>query len=194
MTKKQTKKDEIIEIAERLFKEKGYDKASMTDIQIAAGIARGTLYHHFKSKEAILDALIWRLTDQVLTKVTVVVEDKTRTALERFLEFSSSMNLNAVSGINLSDILHQPQNALLHEKSNQVLLEKIAPLLAELVTDGIAEGVFNTPYPYQATELVVIALLHQPLTSVEAVEAFIYHLECLFGAKKGSFNDIYDLL
>lgn len=44
-------KKEILDVAEELFIAKGYDNTSTTDILERVGIARGTLYYHFKSKE-----------------------------------------------------------------------------------------------------------------------------------------------
>ncbi|MBO7639673.1 MAG: helix-turn-helix transcriptional regulator, partial [Treponema sp.] len=44
------RKNEILDVAERLFNEKGFESTSMNDIQNEIGIARGTLYYHFKSK------------------------------------------------------------------------------------------------------------------------------------------------
>ena len=59
------RKNEILDAAGILFSEKGYDNTSVTDIMNAVGIAKGTLYHHFKSKEDIMDALIKRQTDAI---------------------------------------------------------------------------------------------------------------------------------
>ncbi|MCD7860688.1 MAG: TetR/AcrR family transcriptional regulator, partial [Oscillospiraceae bacterium] len=54
------RKAEILDAAEKLFQEKGYAKATTDDTLSATGIARGTLYYHFKSKEEILLAMIDR--------------------------------------------------------------------------------------------------------------------------------------
>ena len=54
------RKNEILDVAERLFISRGFDRTSTNDILEEVGIARGTLYYHFKSKEEILDALITR--------------------------------------------------------------------------------------------------------------------------------------
>ena len=47
----------ILDSARRLFAEKGYEKTSVQDILNDLGLSKGGLYHHFKSKEAILDRL-----------------------------------------------------------------------------------------------------------------------------------------
>ena len=54
------RKNEILDAAAVLFMKKGFDNTSTNDILEAVGIARGTLYHHFKSKEEVMDALIDR--------------------------------------------------------------------------------------------------------------------------------------
>jgi len=54
---KTTKKD-IVECARQVFTKQGYHKTSMNDIAVASGIQKGSLYHHFKSKEQIMLATI----------------------------------------------------------------------------------------------------------------------------------------
>ena len=51
-------RDQIIEAADRLFYQKGYEHTSFADIAAAVRISRGNFYHHFKSKDDILDAVI----------------------------------------------------------------------------------------------------------------------------------------
>jgi TetR/AcrR family transcriptional regulator, transcriptional repressor for nem operon len=71
MDQKETR-DQIVEAADRLFYQKGYEQTSFADIADAVQISRGNFYHHFKSKDEILAAVIeLRL-------------DKTRTMLERW--------------------------------------------------------------------------------------------------------------
>lgn len=59
------RRNEILDAADELFGRKGFDGTSTNDILENVGIARGTLYYHFKSKEDILDALIQRYEEQM---------------------------------------------------------------------------------------------------------------------------------
>ena len=59
MTKPGTR-ERIAQAADALFYEKGYEATSFSDIAEGVGITRGNFYHHFKSKDAILDAVIAR--------------------------------------------------------------------------------------------------------------------------------------
>jgi AcrR family transcriptional regulator len=52
------RRNEILDAADELFGQKGFDGSSTNDILEKVGIARGTLYYHFKSKKDIMDALI----------------------------------------------------------------------------------------------------------------------------------------
>ncbi len=47
----------ILEVSFRLFQEKGYDHTTIQDIVNGLGMSKGAVYHHFKSKEEILDRL-----------------------------------------------------------------------------------------------------------------------------------------
>ncbi len=54
----QTTRDLIVETADRLFHENGFDHTSFADIAGPVGISRGNFYYHFKTKDEILDAVI----------------------------------------------------------------------------------------------------------------------------------------
>ena len=51
-------RDHIVEAADQLFYRQGYEHTSFADIADAVQISRGNFYHHFKSKDEILDAVI----------------------------------------------------------------------------------------------------------------------------------------
>lgn len=53
-------REQIVEAADRLFYEQGFDATSFADIAAAVGISRGNFYYHFKTKDEILDAVIDR--------------------------------------------------------------------------------------------------------------------------------------
>lgn len=51
-------RDRIVAEADRLFYERGYEDTSFADVADAVGISRGNFYHHFKSKDEILEEVI----------------------------------------------------------------------------------------------------------------------------------------
>jgi AcrR family transcriptional regulator len=64
--KREARRQEILQAALTAFAEKGYDKTTMDDIVEASGLSKGTLYWHFKNKQALFAALVSMMTDQMI--------------------------------------------------------------------------------------------------------------------------------
>lgn len=60
--KSKRSKDQIIQVALSLFSNKGYNETTMADLVAATGLSKGAVYHHFKSKEEILQLLMEKET------------------------------------------------------------------------------------------------------------------------------------
>ena len=76
--------EKILDVAQRLFLEKGYDNTTIQDIvNELGGLTKGAIYHHFKSKEDILDAMIERMSRQLIKKATDIFNQKGIPVLQR---------------------------------------------------------------------------------------------------------------
>ena len=92
------RRNEILDVAERLFGTKGFDHTSTNDILNEVGIARGTLYYHFKSKEDILNAMIDRITDRLISKAKSIVLQKEVPVLQRLTLAVRALNVESPAG------------------------------------------------------------------------------------------------
>ena len=190
------RKNEILDVAEELFVEKGYDSASTNDIIARIGIARGTLYHHFSSKEEILDAIIDRMTRDSIGAARVIVHDKKRPILERLTLAMVALNSVGSAKNVVMEQMHKPQNALLHQKMQDKLISGVVPIFAELIEEGNKEGLFDSKYPLEASEMIMIYsniafddnVNLTPKQKKEKGKAFIYNIERILGAKEGTLN------
>ena len=191
------RKSEILDVAEQLFATKGFDNTSTNDIINAIGIARGTLYHHFKSKEEILDAVINRITEALMRQAEAIAADRSVPLLERLTKTVMSLNVESQIGDEVKFQVHKPQNALLHQKMHQQLISGVVPIVAGLIKEGCREGIFNTAYPTEAVEMVMIysntafdelAEL-SPGGRAQRIQAFIYHTERIMGAEEGLLQE-----
>ena len=190
------RKNEILDVAEQLFAEKGFDNASTNDIINKIGIARGTLYHHFASKEEILDAMVDRMTRRSISRAGNIIADRSVPLLERLSAAVISLNINSGAGTEVLEQMHRPQNALLHQKMQERILSGVVPLIAKLIEEGNAEGTFDSAYPDEAAEMIMTyantAFDTLAATTSEQMErksrAFICHTERILGAEEGSLE------
>jgi AcrR family transcriptional regulator len=68
---------QLIEVATRLFAEHGYEGTSIEAVLSAAGVSRGALYHHFAGKEALFEAVVAAVSDQVTAELAATVAGST---------------------------------------------------------------------------------------------------------------------
>ncbi|MED5020129.1 TetR/AcrR family transcriptional regulator [Paenibacillus chibensis] len=187
--------NEILDAADELFFQKGFDGTSTNDILEKVGIARGTLYHHFKSKEDIMDALIDRYKVRMLDAAQEIAANKSIPVVERIIQVVMALNISGGSSAEIMDHIHKPQNALMHQKIQRVIISGMTPILAGIIGEGIEQGLFNTPFPYECMEMVVIYANtvfdddYIEMTNEELaarMHAFIFNIERMLGVKQGS--------
>ena len=191
------RRNEILDVAERLFCTKGFDNTSTNDILTEIGIARGTLYYHFKSKEDILDAMIERLTNQMVEKASVIALDESIPVLERLTGTMLSLNVDNELGHMVMEQVHRPQNALMHQKLELMLLGRVNRLITRITEDGIRQGIMHTDYPAEAVEMLMtysytaFDSLNQYSEEEEQrkVMGFVYHAERILGMKAGALKE-----
>ena len=87
------RKHEILDIAKELFIEKGYENTSIVNILEKVGIAKGTLYYYFTSKEEILDAIIDRISEKIFYKAQEISKDPSLSVQEKILGVVMSLNI-----------------------------------------------------------------------------------------------------
>lgn len=84
---RQRSREAILNAATGLFARKGYDATTTDEIAREAGVSKGLIYHHFRGKEAILEALLDNFTDTTLGMAALregTVQERT-TALIAFI-------------------------------------------------------------------------------------------------------------
>lgn len=188
------RKNEILDVAARLFGVKGFDNTSTNDILQEVGIARGTLYYHFQSKEEILDAVIDRMIGQMLAETGALAKKKELPVLQRLTLMIRALQVKEDWGDGLMEQIHKPQNALMHQKIQEKLLAGMNPLLAGLIEEGVAAGICHTDYPAEVAEMTFLyANMAFDDLAVQTEEerqrktaAFIYNLERLLQMEQGS--------
>lgn len=193
------RKEEILDAAEKLFATKGFDNTSTGDILDAVGIARGTLYYHFKSKKEILDGVIERMTNRLMQDAKEIVQNRELPVLERLTKAIMALNVESKIGYEVMEQVHRPQNALMHQKMQTTLLTGINPILTELVEEGVEQGICHTQYPESVIEMTMLYANTafdelnmagiSPEQREKKIAGFIYNVERLMGMKEGDLQE-----
>jgi AcrR family transcriptional regulator len=206
-----TRRRELIDTAETLFLKKGYNETTISDIVKTAGVAQGTFYYYFKTKDEVLDAI----ADNYLLEMSHLAEKvagrEDLNAVEKMLVLGAGFTgvVKPKKGILVS--LHEDRNAQLHVKIEKKIMAYMLKPYKIIVEQGIQEGFFHTDYPEEAILSIITAtqvILDTPEEVAEVVEKPIApgqkgwtkqmekNIEALFdiserllGAKKGTFKE-----
>ena len=194
------RREEILDAAHTLFTTKGFQPTTMEDILKVVGIAKGTLYYHFPSKEQILRALVLRIVGQVEQRAREVA-DSSAPAVDKLVTIMAAMRVEAAQ-TELVEQFHAPGNAEFHLLSITAMIEHLTPVLADVVAQGVNEGIFTTDRPHDAVELLLsasgILLDHEimepsPDVLARRRESLIWASETLLGARPGSLSALVEV-
>lgn len=148
----------ILDVAFRLFMEKGYEHTSIQDIiDHLGGLSKGAIYHHFKSKEDILVAVTDRITaesNQMLADIRdrsdMSGQEKLKTIFRESIRRPVQNDIFTVA----PDFHKNPKLlfSLLHDTIDEVAPNYILPIIKQ----GILDGSIKTDYPEQLAELILL--------------------------------------
>lgn len=189
------RKAEIIKTARALFLTKDYDNTTMQDVMDTLGIAKGTIYHYFKSKDDLLEAVIENIADQHIKKMEKIVQETKKNALQKIQALVEAGRIK--SAPHVLEELHKKGNEAMHTRLLASTLMKQAPFYAQVIQQGCQEGLFHTHAPLECAEFILSAV--QFLTDVgisswtqedlsRRTQAFPKLIEQLLQASQGAFQ------
>ena len=155
--KSSERRSDIINAARQLFQTKEYDKATMQDVMDSLGIAKGTIYHYFKSKEELLEAVIHDIVDKNIEKMQALIERSNGNSLQKIQLLVEAGNI-AADQSSILNHLHRRGNEAMHTRLLAATLIKQAPLYAKLIEQGCNEGIFQTDTPRECAEFILSAV------------------------------------
>ena len=155
--KSQAMREKILNTATQLFIQKGSEKTSMQDIAQTAGISKGAIYHHFKSKDEIVLAVIrsrQELMEEEMKQWLKATENLTgREQLQTILKSNlESQTARAIDGI--VDEYEQDAGFILTMMRDNLRIG--APLVSDIIKKGMADGSIQAQYPDQTAEVFLL--------------------------------------
>jgi AcrR family transcriptional regulator len=141
----QLRQAELLQIAADLFAERGYVATTVRDIADAAGILSGSLYHHFDSKESMIDEILSTFINQTLDTYDAVVAEglRPRQTFERLVSVSLGSMTTARSAI----LIYQNESRFLVQEPRFAYLgdahRRFERIWTVVIEQGIEAGEFR---------------------------------------------------
>ena len=150
-------KQKVIEVATEIFMTKGYENTTMQDIVKGVKMSSGAIFHHYKSKKEILEAVIFSQEEWMAERYYEWLEEvegltareKIITILDKHLEVIKSHHLEEMyMGLNQS-----PQMIVSQMNSN---VNKNAKYIEKLFREGIQDGSITTQMPSESAQVFML--------------------------------------
>ena len=192
----QERRQEIVKTARRLFQAEGYDKITMQRIVEEVGIAKGTVFYYFETKEDLLNAVVEAIIEEDAARKRHLIEITQGNALDK-IRAVMQLESMALKYPRILETLHEVSNAQMHSQQLGVMVMNEASIYATLIQQGCQEGIFNTDNPLECAEFMIAGIQFLTDTGIypwseadmeRRARAFPHLLEALLRAKSGSFQ------
>jgi AcrR family transcriptional regulator len=156
----------ILHAAEELILEKGYYEMSIEDIALQVGIAKGTVYRHFPSKDELLLALLEQGLNDLVDRINAVF-DMTMTPGEKLKAIMEHVYKGFITS-HMHIMVEAFQNRdlrghlLAHQEVLQAQREQLTMRISAVIAQGQATGEFDPTIPTSVVLTIFINLLSPP--------------------------------
>jgi AcrR family transcriptional regulator len=171
-TDRAARREQIVSAAAATFAQRGVANTAVSDIVRAAGVAQGTFYLYFASKDEVILAVAERFGDSMVDAIERAVERGDVPAPDKLLALRDVLGDSAaLSGASdLVEILHREGNAAIHDRLSDHLAPRLVAVVERIVAQGVAEGVFDVPDVRAAAWFVLSGLRSAELSGASFEE------------------------
>ena len=153
------RRDELLDVAQRLFARNGYDATSVSQIIAELGVSKGAFYHYFDSMEDLVEALACRFAHATATQTDPLLDDPTLDAFSKLSAFLVTMRRHKIENVRELRATFEPlfraENLQLYEKTQRAVVDVVRPILTRIIVEGVEEKTFDTPDPESAAETIM---------------------------------------
>lgn len=151
----------LIDAARASFLERGVDQTSVEDITRAAGVAHGTFYLYFKTKDDAVNAVIAEMAGEMVERISTTARSERLSASEKLQAIREALvGLSSLASPAAGDLLshyHGPEHREVHDRLSHEVNRQLVPMIATIIEQGVAEGTFNVADPIAAAAFTLSA-------------------------------------
>jgi AcrR family transcriptional regulator len=158
------RRNELLDVVLSLCVSQGFESLSIEQITGAAGVAKGTFYYYFESKQDVLEQLVARFGEKRINFVDAEMKKVGGSALQKLRAMADvstkaweSPELGAAMPFLMS--LYDEQNYVVRQRVYSTWFERSRPLYTALVEQGAREGAFDVADPVATTDILLTIAL-----------------------------------
>jgi AcrR family transcriptional regulator len=155
------RREELLDVAFDLCRRHGFDTMNVEQVTQAAGVAKGTFYHYFSSKDDLLEQLVRRFGDSLfdhLSAAAAVAGGSGADRLRAVMSAAGGYKL-AQADIAYASFLYSDGNLALRHRLFAAWRERGREVLLPLIADGVTDGSISVVSVDAATDLVLLLWL-----------------------------------
>ena len=149
----------ILDVAEELFMTRGFERTTMADIVDGlGGLTKGAVYHHFKSKEDIFEAVFERANRPVIERIERIMDDRSLTGHQKLLalDAASSDGPSAEMWRAMRLSADPVRHARILAREYADVIETAHRYIEPVIREGIADGSIACAHPREAAEAMML--------------------------------------
>lgn len=151
--------EKILDTSARLFTEKGYEQTSIQNILDALGLSKGGLYHHFNSKEEILEAVLKRRADYIAGMLNLMIENThAPNAREKLKLILLGLGADAETRSLDHVMASQFNNPYFIVNGIQTNVNQDAKIIGRLIEEGLQDGSLHVIQPEMCAEIFLLLM------------------------------------
>ena len=160
MKKGDIRRTQILDAAEKLFFERGYDRTSVQDILDALQMSKGGFYHYFDAKDSVLQAVSERRAQARFDKLNAELHGSRRTPVEKLNLILGMTNLFEAEETPFASLLlklcYRDGDASMNAHRRRVLIDRLLPMLNDVIAEGVDDGSFHTRHPMEIGRVLML--------------------------------------
>ncbi|MDD4850092.1 MAG: TetR/AcrR family transcriptional regulator [Gemmiger sp.] len=142
----ETRRQEIVDAAIRLFIEKGYEQTTMQDITKSIQVSSGLCYRYFKSKEEIYQAALETYVNQGVEQFVFLLGDKAQPLMD-CIDHMPSLDGGNNQASPYHEFFNAGNNSNFHLQMEIALINRLIPIVAQRLAVAKAKGEISIENP-----------------------------------------------
>lgn len=152
----QERKLKIVALAETRFVQKGYEQTTVDELVNELGLAKGTYYYHFDSKQDLMIAVAEKLILETSRKLGEVYEREDQDSAWRIRNVLKTYQDDFYRNKDIWRQVYHWRNAALYSRVAHICTKRFTPILEDLLSEAVKEGRIDVPHPHEAAESLLV--------------------------------------